>query len=232
MKKYIIILGLLSLILACSEKEAALYNTAHRQLFISTKERIDTAYISFSHHPDKNTLRVPFIVTLIGEPAETDLEYKIQVIDSLTTAIAGDYTLPQPPVFRANRTTDTLWIEISKENLEAKSYLLKIILAENENFKAGYYYQRTAQLRYDNIASRPLWWDTTVDEMYLGKYSPEKYDAFIRVTGETTLEGKEPWEMRILSLQLKDAIAASLADDDPENDITEANGAAMIIPCY
>ena len=53
--------------------------------------------------------------------------------------------------------------------------------------------------------------------MYLGIFSPEKYDAFIRVTGEISFEGKEPWEMRILSLQLKDAIAASLADNDPKN---------------
>ena len=232
MKKYIIILGLLSVLFACSEQETDLYNTAHRQLFISTKGRIDTAYVSFSHYPGENTLKVPFIVSLIGEPAGADLEYKIQVIDSLTTAIAGDYTLPQPPVFRANRTTDTWWIEVSKKNLEAKSYLLKIMLAENENFEPGYYYQQTAQLRYDNITSKPLWWDNTVIEMYLGIFSPEKYDAFIRVTGEISFEGKEPWEMRILSLQLKDAIAASLADNDPKNDITEAGGAPMIIPCY
>ena len=171
-------------------------------------------------------------MTLIGEPAEVDLEYKVQVIDSLTTAIAGDYVLPQPPVFKANRTQDTLWIEVKKENLEEKSYLLKLTLAENENFKAGYYYQQTAQLRYDNMTSCPLWWDNTIIEMYLGKFTPEKYTAFINVTGETTLEGKEPWEMRLLALELKDAIAASLADDDPDNDITEAGGAPMIIPCY
>ena len=232
MKKYIIILGLLFVLFACSEQEAALYDTAHRQLFISTEGRMDTAYISFSHHPGENTLKVPFIVTLIGEPAKVDLEYKIQVIDSLTTAIVGDYVLPQPPVFKANRMQDTLWIEVKKEKLEEKSYLLKLTLAENENFKAGYYYQQTAQLRYDNMISFPLWWDNTIVEMYLGTFSPEKYTAFIKVTDETTLEGKEPWEMRLLALELKNAIAASLADNDPDNDITEAGGAPMIIPCY
>ena len=105
-------------------------------------------------------------------------------------------------------------------------------MAENENFKAGYYYQQTAQLRYDNMISCPLWWDNTIVEMYLGTFSPEKYTAFIKVTDETTLEGKEPWEMRLLALELKNAIAASLADNDPDNDITEAGGAPMIIPCY
>lgn len=232
MKKYISILGLLILtILACSKEEVSLYNTKPL-LFISNSEGADTAFISFSHYPGENALRVPFVITLIGDAPETDLEYKIQVIDSATTAIKGDYTLPQPPVFRANRITDTLWIGISKENLEAKSYLLKISLVENENFSVGYYNKLTAQLRYNNIVSKPLWWDDLVEEMYLGTYSKEKYDAFILVTGETTLEDKEPWEKRLLALELKDAIAASLADDDPDNDITEANNKPMIIPCY
>lgn len=231
MKKYISILGLILTILACSEQEVSLYNTKHN-LFISNSEGADTASISFTHYPEDDKLRVPFVVTLIGDMLETDLEYKIQVIDTVTTAIEGDYILPQPPVFRANRTTDTLWIEVLKENLEAKSYLLKIVLVENENFGVGYYNKLTAQLRYNNIESKPLWWDDLVEEMYLGVYSKEKYEAFIVVTGETTLEDKEPWEKRLLALELKDAIETSLTDDDPNNDIIEANGDPMIIPCY
>ena len=231
MKKYIIILCLIIATISCSKEDVERFSS-QRQLFFPNENGQDTVNISFSHYPGQNTVKVPFVLSLIGPTPSEDLEYKVSVVDSLTPAITGDYELPTSPIFRKERTSDTLWITLHKEKLEEKSYLLKIQIEGNSNFIAGYHDKQQAQLRYNNIISCPLWWDEVIETEYLGIYSKEKYDAFILVTGEVSLENKEPWEKRELCLQLKKAIEASLADDDPNNDIKEANGSPMIIPCY
>ena len=76
--------------------------------------------ISFSHYPGQNTVKVPFVLSLIGPTPSEDLEYKVSVVDSLTTAITGDYELPTSPIFRKERTSDTLWITLHKEKIRRK----------------------------------------------------------------------------------------------------------------
>ena len=45
---------------------------------------------------------------LTGELTETDLEYRLETVDSLTTAAVSDYKLPERLIFRKGMTVDTL----------------------------------------------------------------------------------------------------------------------------
>lgn len=64
----------------------------------------DTVNISFSHYPGQNTVKVPFVLSLIGPTPSEDLEYKVSVVDSLTTAITGVTNFPPSPIFRKERS--------------------------------------------------------------------------------------------------------------------------------
>ena len=63
------------------------------------------------------------------------------------------------------------------------------------------------KLWFNNKNSKPDWWDARVVEVYLGEWSPEKFETLVIATnGITSFEGLFAGEMRRYSLMLKDYI--------------------------
>lgn len=240
MKKYIIKTAVLSLFITlsviqltgCKEAEMKVYDDKPAIFFPArsdqsntTGTKIDTAYVTFFHHPGETELKVPFRIKLIGRLLTQDTEYRLETVDSLTTAKADEYSLPEKIVFKKGTSTDSLYITVFKnERLSTESARLVLRIVENENFDLGYSDMLQISLRFDNIASKPKWWDKTIEFVYLGKFSIEKYNVFIEVSKRTDIVGLETWELRQLCLDMKDYIS--------ENGITEKDGSEMEIVCY
>lgn len=212
----------------CKEEMTDTYIAKH-SIFFPKKDkankRIDTVYVSFFNNPGKDELKVPFKINLIGNILDSDTEYSVEVIDSLTTAVAGEYALPEKILFRKGVPTDSLYITIfKKESLLTKSATVTLQIAENENFRVGYSDRQQIKLRFDNIISKPSWWNKEIESVYLGKFSPKKYQLYIETSGKTSTEGLEGWQLREICLKMKKRIE--------EEKITEEDGSPMEIKSY
>ena len=152
MKKHIIgtlLLGgwslmMLTLLQSCDKQEVFSYESEHalfferwKQVSLSERYRLDTVNYSFSHYVGVEDIEHQFKINLIGNLLEEDAEYKVIVVDSLTTATEDQYTIKNP-VFRKGRSSDSLTVVVHKTPvLKDKSVHLTLRLVENENFGLG-----------------------------------------------------------------------------------------------
>jgi len=106
MNRYIFI-GLLCFVIgACTHHTTGFYEGPRYLSFVNEKGA-DTAFISFANYPGASTHEVAFVLKLTGNIPEEDLTYRLEVVDSLTTAGTTDYQLPEHLVFRKDRVTDS-----------------------------------------------------------------------------------------------------------------------------
>lgn len=188
--------------------------------------RVDTAVISVAHYPNMEQIEHPFRICLVGDMLTADAEYKVTVVDTLTNMGEGMITFPEKLIFKKGVTADSLWLTIHSDKVpEGGEFYVTVRVVENENFGVGYKGYTDVKLWFNNKNSKPDWWDDRVVEVYLGEWSPEKFETLVIATnGITSFEGLFAGEMRRYSLMLKDYIE--------ENGITEKNGDPMIVPVY
>ena len=84
------------------EADRALFFERWEQVGTNKYVRLDTVQYSFSHYVGAEDLEHRFKVNLIGNLLEEDMEYRVIVVDSLTTATKDQYTI-KDPVFRKGR---------------------------------------------------------------------------------------------------------------------------------
>lgn len=89
---------------------------------------------------------------------------------------------------------------IRKTELLQQTKVLKIRLVSNENFITTLDDCLVAEVRVDDIFGKPAWWDSIIDNSYLGTYSEKKYRDFIDLTGiiefgELTTEEKRHYAL-------------------------------------
>ena len=190
------------------EADRALFFERWEQVGTNKYVRLDTVQYSFSHY--------------VG--AE-DMEYRVIVVDSLTTATKDQYTI-KDPVFRKGRSSDSLTVILHKTPaLKDKQVHLTLRLVENENFGLGYIGYTDVRVRFNDMKMKPLWWTKEIELAFLGPYSYEKLEAIVAANeGFTTFEGLDITTRRKIALNTKEYIR--------KHGITEANGDAMVIPIY
>ncbi|MEG0500416.1 MAG: DUF4843 domain-containing protein [Rikenellaceae bacterium] len=210
-------------ITSCKKIEAEVFN-GKNALYFPNEEKKNSLNFSFSHYPGIDKVTAKFEMALIGNFLKEDKEYKIKVVDSLTTADKSEYKLLTSK-FKAGSEKDTLMIELTNTpRLETQEVKVVFAIEENENFNIGYFNKLTVEVTFNAIQSQPAWWNDDIIDTYLGDFSIEKLSTFITATGLTTLEGMESWEMRKQCLIVKDYIA--------KENITEKDGSPMVIPCF
>lgn len=216
---------------SCQKDEVEIYAGKHCLFFerwqrLSEVERvrIDTAAYTFADYFGQNEIVHPFTVKLIGDLLAEDTEYAVVVVDSLTTAAPDQYTLPEHPVFRKGRATDSLEVIMHRvPSLHDREVYLTLRLTDNLNFKVGYVGYTEVKLRFNDIQGKPSWWTQEVEDVYLGAYSDKKLATiFAANPGFTTFVGLSVTEKRKVALNTRRYIK--------DNGITEADGTEMIIP--
>lgn len=205
--------------------KSAIYFPTETGWLGADKKGIDSVHVSFFHNPGKEELTIPFRIALIGGLLAKDTEYELEIIDSLTTAKPDEYALPERLLFKKGVNMDSLFIKIfKKDRLSESDARVVFKIVENENFRQGYFNKLTVKLRFDNIISKPTWWDNIIEFVYLGAFSAKKYEVFIIVSGLNTIEGIEPWELRQICLDMRKYIE--------KEGITEVDGSPMEIAAY
>lgn len=228
MKRYIALFIILASIWACEKEDVETYEPVDHYLYVLDSAGLDTATVSFAHHPGESMVEVPFQLILIGAPLQEALTYRLTVVDSLTTALPGDYELPEL-IFGAQKTRDTLKIRIFNKRAELAKTPVSVVfrIAENQNFKTGFYDKQDFRITFSNIKSKPLWWTKEITNIYLGEYSEKKFEQFVLCTKVSDLTDMEPTRIRLLCLEFKDyCIAGHITEEDGETLMADG------IPCY
>ena len=166
---------------------------------------------------------------LTGNIPEEDLTYRLEVVDSLTTAGTTDYQLPEHLVFRKDRVTDTLVVTVMNSNplLTEQTLSVGLRIVANEHFRPGLDGQQRAKLTFTAVKSKPEWWKGELESLILGEYSSKKMEEFILCTGVNTLEGVELSVAGAYTLQFKRyCIEHNIMWDDNVTPMVDK------IPCY
>lgn len=222
MKKYIFLISVLIAAWACSEDEIDSYKS-DRYLYFSKPEVLDSAtFLSFSHYPGATEKTIRVEVTLIGDLLTENTTYQLEIDKDSTTADPANYDVNLTQTFSAGQTKDFIDVKLFNKDLAGKEVTLYLRIVENENFSPGLKSYRSARIIFNDIDSQPLWWSGDIETLFLGKWTPEKYEKFIESSGLIDLIGYEFSEIRKICLQFKEDIRT--------NGWTEKDGSPMELP--
>jgi hypothetical protein len=171
-------------------------------------EEMDSIEYSFAFHPGAEIDTVPVIVKLVGKLSDQDRPIALAVDASHTTAISGDYELPDPVVLRAGRAVDTIQLVLHKsDRLKTQKFRIRLLLDENEHFLLGPPDNRHIDITFSDMIARPSWWSSVVETNFLDKYSDTKYRLFIEATGIADMTGLSESEQRAYAIIFRDFLA-------------------------
>lgn len=237
MKKYIAILSLMSLSIfsSCTIDEIDTYGETNYVSFV--KKMTDTTRFSFFFFAEDD-VQYPLQVKLVGQYLAEDTEFYLEVDDAKTTLNRSLFEIPERFTFRAGQLLDTIYIRIkNNDDLLINKYVLQLNIMDGKNISSSKGPYGTAVVLVSDQTERPEWWTLirpqgpegptdigSIEWLYLGPFSREKYEAFIEATGVYDLTGKTLDEIRSYSLQF----LHWLKEQDPPR--KEANGVEITIP--
>lgn len=220
----------------CQEEQIPTYDVSTHYLHFEDKWD-ESVRFSFRTRPgvEEYTLKIPVI--LIGTALQQDEEYTVRVVNSDAPYVNGDkeyYTTASDDVFSLGATvfhkglySDVL--EVSLKNVpelqEEKCIVLRI--EPDAGFKQGPVDYLTSVIYVSDILSRPDWWNSDFETIFLGPYSDIKYENFIIATGVSDLSDMNVPDiqayvrMYVSYLQKLDAEGTPLYEEDGKTKVLD-----------
>lgn len=167
---------------ACEKSDIMYYEGGAAIHFMKTEQGL-----SFITKPDneKDTMIVRALV--VGNPADHDRTFAVEVIDTLTTATPDQYRILQA-IVPANDTLGYLQIEVTNPdflNIEETTLTLGLKMKDNDDFKAGGWLSYISTvLTWTVDLIKPETWNN-MSRFFCSKYSSNVYRAIIASTGLT-----------------------------------------------
>lgn len=225
----------LSIFSSCTIDEIDTYGNTNYVSFV--KKMVDTTKFSFFFFVEDD-VQYPLQVKLVGQFLAEDTEFYLEVDETKTTLNKNLFEVPEKFTFRAGQLLDTIYLRIkNSDDLLINKYVLQLNIKSGKNLASSKGPYGTAVLLVSDQTERPEWWTLTypqgpdgpldqasIESVYLGPFSREKYEAFIEATGVHDLTGKTLDQIRSYSLQF----LYWLKEQDPPRE--EANGESIKIP--
>lgn len=211
MKKLFFMIAVLAgvCLTACSEQDIESFGTQRFVYFqkfwkdapAPGTEKAEKTGVSFFFAEDDDThVFADLQMVLAGRPLTEDLHFQLRVVEDMTTALPGEYSLDEFYTFRAKplasdatQIDDTIHVKINRsKRLETmkEGYQLTLEIVPSNGVLAGQFERSRAVLQITKDPVRPDWWTKEVEESLLGTYSAKKYKLFLRnVEGAETLDG-------------------------------------------
>lgn len=226
MKNKIFVILLFVLVwIGCDKREIPMYNTGKHCIEFE-KATVDSTIFTFIYYPYNEYYDLPVAMKIAGDAADKDLVYKFYVDEELSTADAKHYALPETTVIRKGFFHDTCYIRLNKtKDLDGKKVKLVLRLEATSDCLVGKLENSVAIIQFSNTIDRPAWWDSKVEQYYLGSYSQKKFVLFLRVT-EADLTGTNDSEKRTYALEFKQY----LIDHRGEPETIDEDGQPMSVP--
>lgn len=187
---------------SCKKEEIDLYSSKRFVQFQSDLR--DSISFSFFYHLGKTEVAIPLPVKLVGQLADADQHYRMEVVPDQSTTAAGNYSLPAEYTFRKKSSRDTAWVTLKRTpDLDTKELKLVLRITGSNELAPGQTDCTYKIIRMTAKVSKPTWWDTNMDTYYLGRYSEKKFKTFMEVTGVGDLQPYDNNQRLILFLQFK-----------------------------
>lgn len=225
MRYNIFILFLALLWQGCDQREIPLYDTT--TYYIEFENPVaDSTIFTFIYYPHDEYFDMPIPVKIAGTAPERDLTYQIYVNEELSTATTEQYTLPEKGIFHAGRYHDTCYVRLHKTAaLENQEVRLVLHLQATTDMGIGKLENATNIIRFSNTVARPEWWNSDVEQYYLGSYSQKKFILFLEVV-DTDLTNANESQIRNAALKFKQY----LIDHEGESQTIDEDGQPMTVP--
>ena len=215
------------LFFACQKENIPTYDDLTSDRYVYTARFwYDSTEISFFFYPGETEILFPISVRSTGAGL-IDEYFKLNVVDSLTTAPASLYEIPDKSVMRAGYAFDTCWVKLKYDPiLDIDKVRLVLKLTETDDFKVGRTECQEVIIWFHNLIAKPSWWTSSVTSYYLGNYSDKKYTTYLDAIG-VDLSGKNDSELRHYALLFKKWLKEQKAAG---NTVYEEDGNEMIVP--
>jgi hypothetical protein len=224
-RQFITIFCLAAVLASCKKDQIITYHAGNYIQF--SKGIDDSSSFSFLALPDSGEAKYPVSVELVGMPENRDRTYKISVRTDVSTATPDNYTLPATFTFGAGKVIDTAWITLRKTPEQAQNPVKLVLqLDSTADFAVGQTDYSIAIIYISNKISKPDWWNSTVEDQYLGTYSDKKYTLLIQVTGVATVDPTNIPLLTTLTLELKNFL---LLQKDTGHTVYEDDGTEMTV---
>lgn len=209
----------------CDEREIPLYDTA--QYYIEFENpTTDSTIFTFIYYPNDEYYDLAVPVKVAGVAPDRDLAYSMQVGEEFTTATSDQYALPTDMTFRAGRYHDTCYVRLNKTDaLSTEEVRLVLQLVPTADMAVGKLENAAMVIRFSNMVARPEWWDSDVEQYYLGTYTQKKFVLFLEVV-DTDLTDATDSEIRNAALKFKQY----LIDHEGEPQTIDEDGQPMEVP--
>lgn len=229
---------------SCEEKDIPYFGTERFVYFdkfwkdasYPGTEKADSTNITF-YFVDENEpgATADIIVVLAGRALEKDLNFKLKVVEDMTTALPAEYTINSSYVFRAlpipdgaSQIQDTIHIQLNKSerlNTLKDGYRLVLEIVPDNEVKVGQYERSRCIIRVTKDPSKPEWWNLEVDLNLLGTFSPKKYQLLLEnIPGAKDLNKEmveqRPDLARKIALEFKKWLIEHPSYDDDDELIT------------
>ena len=228
MKKYLVILICLFTICSCTEEESPYYEGGH-YIYFRNSYTSDSIEMSFFFYPGQDKVPVWLKLESGGDIFTKDVPVKFSVDKDLSTAAEEDYDLPTDAVFHAGHQKDSTQLFLNyTPKLDDKRFKLVVNLDASDAYTPGPKLYRKAVIIFTAIPSRPEWWDSDIENVYLGKYSDLKYETLMSVTKVSDWSNLESPEKRALALQFKYYLQ-KCAEDPEIGPVLDEDGRPMTV---
>lgn len=205
MRYIVFILVFVSFLGACSEDKFTTYDS-DRFVYFTKGITADSITESFFFYPGEDTHEINLELAFAGMPVEENMAYRVDVDESLSTAVKGtDFDYEPDQTWEAGKEKDTLVIKLIKTAKLANQMVRVVLkLTPTKDFSLGPVNNtRSQRLSFTSKAIAPSWWTSDIVKYYLGEYSDAKYAKFIEVTGISDMSDMGPTELRYYALKLK-----------------------------
>ena len=191
--------------------------------------------------PDVQETEVRIPVSLAGRTSDVTENFRIRIIDSVTTATAGiHYQLDSlQNIIKPNSYEGNIYIKLLKTvEMNDTSYTLGLEIIDNQYYKHGP--NNKVILTFSNRLEKPEWWYTD-RSTNIGYYTQRKLALWLEFWGIT--DGSDPWENikewkynrwiydRYRASADKEMFKAWL-NEKPEEEVTDEYGDLVILTLY
>ncbi|MFR5656918.1 DUF4843 domain-containing protein [Butyricimonas paravirosa] len=187
-----------------------------------TRSMVDSVEFSFTFYPNKDTVEYALSVKLVGDPVDRDREYRVTVIDDYTTATSNHYILPERWILEKNEISSKVNLKLIRtSDLQTTPVRLAVRLEPTDDLALGQTSCCARILWINDMISRPAWWNSVIENSYLGSYSDKKYRLFIQVTGIGELNSDDAINCRYNALLLRKYLKEQ---EELDNTVYEEDG--------
>lgn len=164
---------------------------------------------NFAYESDNTMEKIISVpVEFRGYNLTETLHFAVNVDKEKTTLPEDCFILETEQAFQPDGDfVDTMRVKLQRKAiLKERSKILRLQLVPSSDFQVYMADSLFVEITVSDIFLQPEWWTDDIAKAYLGDYSKEKYDEFVKETGIRDFGTLDPSEKRFYAIMFKRAL--------------------------